>query len=164
MKRIRVMAECTKCGEGMPESSFELCAKCVFQAVTSYQAPQQSARTVASIRGQVMIKVYIASSYTADPIAGVRAQIDAFDAIRNAGMFPFAPLLGHFVHDVHPRSYEDWMTQDWVWIGACDALVRLPGESPGADREVEYAKQLGRTVYFGLDELFASPFSTTRPM
>lgn len=35
----------------------------------------------------------------------------------------------------------------------CDAVLRLPGESPGADREVHYAISLGKPVYYGLEEL-----------
>ena len=39
-------------------------------------------------------------------------------------------------------EYETWMEYDLAWLGACEALLRLPGHSPGADREVRYA--LGR--------------------
>jgi hypothetical protein len=51
--------------------------------------------------------------------------------------------------------YEGWLAYDLKVIDRCDVLLRLPGESGGADREVEYMKQLGRPVYFSLDTLFA---------
>ena len=47
--------------------------------------------------------------------------------------------------------YERWLEYDMEWLTACDALVRLPGESKGADREVARAKELGIEVYT-LDE------------
>lgn len=99
------------------------------------------------------MRVYIAGPYTSDPEAGVRAQIDAFKAIRAKGWFPFAPLLCHYVHAVHPHDYEDWMAQDLEWLTTCQLVVRLPGESPGADREVVFAKSLGIHVYYGLEAL-----------
>jgi hypothetical protein len=33
----------------------------------------------------------------------------------------------------------------------CDALLRLPGDSPGADEEVKMASELGLPVLTGLD-------------
>ncbi len=35
----------------------------------------------------------------------------------------------------------------------CDAVLRLPGESFGADKDVEIAQQLGLPVYRSLDEV-----------
>lgn len=35
----------------------------------------------------------------------------------------------------------------------CDAVLRLPGESSGADKDVEIAQQLGLPVYRTLDEV-----------
>ncbi|MFF1539625.1 DUF4406 domain-containing protein [Microbacterium sp. NPDC058269] len=35
----------------------------------------------------------------------------------------------------------------------CDAVLRLPGESSGADKDVEIAQQLGLPVYRSLDEV-----------
>jgi hypothetical protein len=36
--------------------------------------------------------------------------------------------------------------------GACSAPRRLPGESSGADKEVELAKPLGLAVYYELED------------
>lgn len=38
----------------------------------------------------------------------------------------------------------------------CDAVLRIPGESKGADQDVEIAKQLGLKVYYSLDEVPAT--------
>jgi hypothetical protein len=102
-------------------------------------------------------RVYIASPYTlgGDKDANVRVQIDAYHTLRDAGLFPFAPLLSHYLHLVRPRDYEDWMEIDLYWLFACDLLVRLPGDSLGADQEVAYAKTIGIPVVYSLDEAIA---------
>ena len=35
----------------------------------------------------------------------------------------------------------------------CDAVLRIPGESRGADQDVEIAKQKGLKVFYNLDEI-----------
>jgi hypothetical protein len=52
-------------------------------------------------------------------------------------------------------TYEDWLALDFSCISVCDALLRLDGDSKGADREVAYARSLGIPVYLSLDTLIA---------
>jgi hypothetical protein len=95
--------------------------------------------------------VYIASPYTKGDVAvNVRTSLAAADAIAGAGFVVFAPLLTHFWHMMHPRPWDFWVKQDLAWIERCDAVVRLPGESVGADKEVARAGELGLPVFFGL--------------
>lgn len=72
----------------------------------------------------------------------------AFDLIRK-GFSVYTPhwsLLGEeLISDRLPHG--DWIANDLPWINACDALLRLPGESKGADREVEHAIEHGILVY-----------------
>lgn len=97
---------------------------------------------------------YIASPYTKGDVAvNVKAQIDAADELMTLGIAPFVPLYSHFQHMVHPRPYQDWLTMDFVWVPKCEGLLRLPGDSSGADKEVELALSLGIPVFFGLDAL-----------
>ena len=42
---------------------------------------------------------------------------------------------------------------DLEWLEVCDCLVRIAGESIGADREVEYMRQLGKPVFYTIEEL-----------
>jgi len=101
-----------------------------------------------------MIKVYIASPYTKGDIAvNVKRQIDMADKLMDKGFAPFAPLYSHFQHMVHPRPYEDWIKIDLEWVLACDALLRLSGESTGADDEVQYAHDNSIPVFFELTDL-----------
>lgn len=100
------------------------------------------------------ITVYLASQYTiGDPIENVERQILAGSYLMDEGFFPFMPLLFHHVHEVRPRSYESWCEQDNMWVLKCDALLRLPGPSKGADAEVELAKANNIPVFYSLEDL-----------
>lgn len=101
-----------------------------------------------------MKRVYIASPYTKGDVGmNVRVQMDAFASLMNKGFIPFAPLLLHFQHIVHPMSYEDCMEWDLAWLEACDCVLRLGGESKGADMEVERARELGKSVFFSIEDM-----------
>ena len=83
------------------------------------------------------IRVYVAGPYTKGDVAvNVREAILAGGRIYDAGMVPFVPHLTHFWHTVAPRPYEDWLRLDMEWLRVCDALLRLPGDSSGADKEL----------------------------
>ena len=98
-----------------------------------------------------MKKIYVAGPYTNGDVAvNVRNAIMAADTIFSAGFIPFVPHLTHFWHLLAPRDYEDWLRLDLVWLESCDGLVRLEGESAGADREVQRAAELGMPIWFGL--------------
>ena len=49
--------------------------------------------------------------------------------------------------------YEDWMEMDFEIITRCNCVLRIPGESSGGDREVEFARALGMPVFFDMVEL-----------
>lgn len=101
-----------------------------------------------------MVKVYIASPYTKGDVAqNVKTSIDCADELMNEGLVPYCPLLTHFQHMVHPRSYEDWMLLDIEWLKSCDCLLRLQGESEGADKEVECATKNNLPVFYSLEDL-----------
>jgi nucleoside 2-deoxyribosyltransferase len=102
------------------------------------------------------MKIYVASPYShGNQAENVRASLDACEAIANAGGVPFCPLFSHFWHFVYPHPWEFWMKQDLEWVEACDALLRLPGISTGADREVEYALSLGKPVVYSVEDAIA---------
>jgi hypothetical protein len=101
-----------------------------------------------------MVVVYIASPYTIGDVAlNVRRQLETADRLISLGYCPVAPLLTHFQHLSFPRPYEDWMRIDLEMIRRCDVLLRLEGESPGADREVAHAISNGIPVVRSVDEL-----------
>ena len=69
------------------------------------------------------------------------------------GLAPFVPHLSHYSHRLRPRPYEDWMALDLAFVEVCDILWRLPGDSPGADREVAHARSRGIPVVSSFDAL-----------
>ncbi len=101
-----------------------------------------------------MIKIYIASPYTkGDPAINVKTQMDCANELINLGYAPFAPLMSHFQHIAHPHPYEKWMELTSEWLECCDCLLRLPGESNGADREVSQAVNDKQLVFYDIKEL-----------
>jgi hypothetical protein len=101
-----------------------------------------------------MIVVYLASAYTVgDVAANVKRQIDVADELMNLGYCPIVPLLTHFQHLVHPRSYEDWVKIDNELVLRSDIILRIPSESKGADAEVELARKNNIPVVYSIEEL-----------
>jgi hypothetical protein len=74
------------------------------------------------------------------------------ELIRN-GLAPIVPHLFTYCQDDWPRTepcgikYETWLEVCFAQIEKADALLRLAGASPGADREVAHAQSLGIPVY-----------------
>lgn len=86
------------------------------------------------------LKVYVAGPYSGGDVeANVERAIDAATRLLDVGCAPYVPHLTHFWHARHARPYEVWLSLDLEWLRACDCLLRLEGESPGADAEVREA-------------------------
>jgi len=69
-----------------------------------------------------------------------------------AGCNPVVPHVTWILHAIRPDvPVEAWT--DWCLsvLARCDALYRLDGESVGADRELERAKELGIPVFRSID-------------
>ena len=98
--------------------------------------------------------VYISGPYTLGDVAkNVRDACRAGDAVFDMGLIPLVPHLTHLWHLISPKSHHDWMEIDLNLIPRCDAILRLPGESKGADVEVAVAQKLGIPVFYSLQEL-----------
>jgi nucleoside 2-deoxyribosyltransferase len=100
-----------------------------------------------------MISVYIASPYTiGDKEFNVKRSLLVADALISRGYLPFVPLLSHYWNEYLEHEYDYWMQYDLCWLERCDAVLRLPGKSSGADVEVEYANRLGKPIYYSVKE------------
>jgi len=103
-----------------------------------------------------MIRVYVAGPYSkGDPVINVRTAIDAANRLLELGYAPYIPHLTMFWHLVYAQPYEKWLELDFEWIKQCDILLRLPGESSGADREVVVALENGLDVYYSIEDIIA---------
>lgn len=102
--------------------------------------------------------VYIAAPYTkGDPVVNTRTAMECFDRLRRSGdCIPICPLWSMFQHFLTPTPYQSWLDYDLAIIDRCDAILRLPGDSKGADGEVTHAA--GRKIpVFGAREGDPSP-------
>lgn len=105
------------------------------------------------------IRVYIAG-----PISGGNAYMNCIAGIQVAeklrllGYIPFCPHLSYWWHQVTgcKTTHKEWLSYDLRWLELCDVVLRIPGESTGADMEVQYAKELGMPVLYSIDELTAA--------
>lgn len=52
-------------------------------------------------------------------------------------------------------SHQDWLDMDFAWVAVSDAVLRLPGESKGADMEVAFAAERGVPVFYSIEGLLA---------
>ena len=100
--------------------------------------------------------VYVAAPYTKpDPVHNTHLVIAAVDQIIDDGVVtPIAPHLTLLWHLVRPRPIEFWYAYDLATVARCDAVLRLPGESSGADKEVDFAKGRGIPVFLDRDSLY----------
>lgn len=74
-----------------------------------------------------------------------------------AGFQPFIPHLSHYVDSDNILGVETWLEMDLVWISLCHAVLRLSGDSKGADAEVAFAQENNIPVYYDIDKLKLSP-------
>ncbi len=102
------------------------------------------------------IRVYVAGPYTnGNPAANTFHAQTVWDELWKAGYAPFCPHWSHYQHVYLPLPYEDWLAFDLEWLPLCHALLRIPGESAGADREVAAAVNSGLPVYASIADLLA---------
>lgn len=103
---------------------------------------------------------YTAGPISKDTLEGIRSGVEAGVTIRNLGAIPFTPQLSCLAHLISPQTYTWYMALDYELIrDHVDVLVRLPGESAGADAEVEYAEALGIPIFFWEDSSERSAFA-----
>ncbi len=101
-----------------------------------------------------MKRIYVAGPFSSDPIGNTARAIAAASELRVAGFHPFVPHTAcQWAADA--AGYEAAMVECMAWLGVCDAVLRIPGESSGADREVKHALAAGIPVFYGLVHLMA---------
>lgn len=93
--------------------------------------------------------VYIAGPYTRpDPIINTRRAVKAGMRLYKANLaYPVIPHLTMLTHLLDPQDVEFWYEFDLHALARCDAVLRLRGESTGADREVRFALEHGISVF-----------------
>lgn len=101
-----------------------------------------------------MKTIFISSPYTkGDQIFNVHRQMVVADILLENGFCPMIPLLNHFWETVSKHDYESYLKMDFEMIKRCDAILRLNGESIGADHEVEFARQCNKQIFNSVKEV-----------
>jgi nucleoside 2-deoxyribosyltransferase len=90
--------------------------------------------------------VYMAGPIKGNQLGCVREAIPIFRRLRDIGFVPFMPQLSVIMEMVESMEYEEYMAYDFDMLRHCDLLVRIPGISPGADREVSFCHGHGIPV------------------
>lgn len=100
-----------------------------------------------------MIKVFVSSPYSGNVEENVQFQVDIGNELMDLGFFPFTPLLYDEMEKKKSRSYDFWIHFTAAWITDCNCLLRVGGESKGADGEVKLAKEKNIPVFYSIEEL-----------
>lgn len=101
-------------------------------------------------------KIYVAGPYTKGDVAvNVHSAFQAANDLADLGFAPYVPHATHFWHLMFPRPYEFWLQLDNEFLPHCDAVLRIPGESNGADKEVALAERLGIPVFHDIEQVNA---------
>jgi hypothetical protein len=72
-------------------------------------------------------------------------------ALMRAGFAVINPMSSMLMPESVNIDWETWLLMDERIIEACDFLIRIPGDSDGADREVAHALALGIPVHYPQD-------------
>jgi Domain of unknown function (DUF4406) len=105
--------------------------------------------------GSGKLIVYIAGPYSLGGDVGhnVHQAMHMWRLLWDHGYIPYCPHWSHFQHLVTPLAYEDWLDYDREFLAFCDVLMRMEGESKGADLEVKLALELHIPVVNSLQAL-----------
>lgn len=101
--------------------------------------------------------VYLAAPYTTpDPVTNTHTAIKVASELIDGGLVtPVVPHLTLVWNLVDPREVEFWYAYDLAILARCDAVLRMPGVSTGADAEVQFAADRGIPVLNSMEELVA---------
>ena len=93
-------------------------------------------------------KIYISAPYSDNPEENVKRVLKVADKLLEFGYIPVIPHLYHYWNKISPKPYETWIRLGKVLLQDCDLVLRLSGDSKGADGEVKLAHDLGIPVIF----------------
>lgn len=101
--------------------------------------------------------VYVAAPYTRpDPVWNTNKAINVgLDLVETGKVAVLVPHLTLLAHMVRPQDEQYWYDLDLDQLAHCDALLRLPGASTGADKEVQFAVDNDIPVFGTVDALMS---------
>ncbi len=73
--------------------------------------------------------------------------------LTEAGIFAICPHWSAVQDMIAPMPHAAWMAYDRPLLALCNIILRLPGESVGADQEVAWAREFGFPVFHDVESL-----------
>lgn len=105
-------------------------------------------------RGDVHVFIAGPMSTSGEPGPNLHAAASAAADLLYLGFTPFIPHVTWILHAIRPDiAVKTWQQWDRRWLQRCDCLLRLPGRSDGADREVIEMRKLERPVFSDVEEV-----------
>jgi hypothetical protein len=100
-------------------------------------------------------RIYISGPLTSsgNVVENLERAMAAARALIGAGFAPFCPHLTYHVDPGEAIPHATWMEIELPWVSVADAVLRLPGESIGADLEVAAAEEAGVPVFATIADL-----------
>ena len=109
-------------------------------------------------------QIYIAGPVTTgDRVENIRAACVAADTIVELGGEPVVPHDTLIREMVTPHNYDYWMDRCLFMVSRCDGLLRLDGNSYGADLEVDDSYANGIPVFYEMGHLHEWIEANARP-
>ena len=101
------------------------------------------------------MRIYIAAPYTRGDVAvNINKVFKVADRLVARGHLPYIPHWTHFWHLISPKEYSFWTAYDKTFILYwAEALLRLDGESLGADIEVLLARESFIPIYYNEENI-----------
>lgn len=104
-------------------------------------------------------KIYLSGPITkGDRAHNLYQAHDAQHILLLAGFAPMNPMTTMQLPFAWDGSvpHDDWLDSDRPWVLASDAVLRLPGESVGADMECDWAREAGIPIYYSVQEIISN--------
>ncbi len=141
------------------------CTRCDLNLLQTIEPPYRDCSGVPVCLSQNGTTVVVAPKpvyvYVAGPLTCGHLINNVSDALRVAtllrrkGYAVYVPHANVMWEVAQPElDTEVWLQHDFLWVRRCDCLLRLPGLSTGADREIVVAHEVGIPVYYTLESLY----------
>ena len=101
-----------------------------------------------------MLKVYLSGPISQGNRAeNLRQADEAFMRLRELGYAVLNPMWSARMPGAFDIPHARWIENDLAWVECADAVLRLPGESVGAEIECDHARRWGIPVYDSIADL-----------
>lgn len=95
----------------------------------------------------------VAPGSECDQFLNVRRMVEVATDLVNLGMVPVVPALCSFWHMLAPQPRSFWMAKNDSDIRTCNAALRMPGDSLGADADGRRCEGYSIPVFTHLEHL-----------